>query len=50
MFSYSGLEKAQVDQLREKHSIYIVGSGRVNIAGVNAGNNDRICQAIAAVL
>ena len=50
MFSYSGLEKEQVNRLREEYSIYIVGSGRVNIAGVNANNNDRICQAIAAVV
>lgn len=50
MFSYSGLKKEQVDQLREQYSIYIVGSGRVNIAGVNANNNEQICKAIAAVV
>lgn len=50
MFSYSGLEKEQVSQLRDKHSIYIVGSGRVNIAGINAKNNEQICKAIASVV
>ncbi len=50
MFSYSGLTKAQVDGLRENHAIYALGTGRINIAGLNANNIDRICQAIAIVL
>jgi len=50
MFSFSGLTKEQVGVLREKYSIYIVGSGRINVAGMTADNMDRICEAIAAVL
>jgi aspartate/tyrosine/aromatic aminotransferase len=50
MFSFSGLTKEQVQVLREKYSIYIVGSGRINVAGMTADNMDRICEAIAAVL
>ena len=50
MFSYSGLSKDQVDRLRENHGIYALGSGRINIAGLNASNMDRICQAIAVVM
>jgi aspartate/tyrosine/aromatic aminotransferase len=50
MFSYSGLNKDQADRLREEHSIYILGSGRINIAGMNDGNMDQICNAIAKVL
>ncbi len=50
MFSYSGLNKSQADQLREEHAIYILGSGRINIAGMNDSNMDQICQAIAKVL
>jgi len=50
MFSYSGLTKEQVDRLREEHSIYAVGSGRINVAGMTPGNMDRLCDAIAAVL
>ena len=50
MFSYSGLTKVQVDRLRENHAIYALGTGRINIAGLNANNIDRICQAIAIVL
>ncbi len=50
MFSFSGLTREQVDTLREKSSIYIVGSGRVNVAGMTPGNMDGLCEAIAAVL
>lgn len=50
MFSFSGLNKEQVDTLREKYAIYIVGSGRINVAGLTPGNMDRVCSAIADVL
>jgi aspartate/tyrosine/aromatic aminotransferase len=50
MFSFSGLTKEQVEELREKHAIYIVGSGRINVAGMTEANIDRLCDAIASVL
>jgi aspartate/tyrosine/aromatic aminotransferase len=50
MFSFSGLTKEQVAELREKHAIYIVGSGRINVAGMTEANMDRLCEAIASVL
>jgi aspartate aminotransferase/aromatic-amino-acid transaminase len=50
MFSFSGLNRGQVDTLREKYAIYIVGSGRINVAAMTPGNMDRLCQAIAGVL
>ncbi len=50
MFSYSGLSKSQVQRLRDEYSIYIVGSGRINIAGVNSSNNRAICEGIAKVV
>lgn len=50
MFSFSGLTPEQVDTLREKESIYIVGSGRINVAGITSANMDRLCGAIASVL
>jgi aspartate/tyrosine/aromatic aminotransferase len=49
MFSISGLDKQQVRELREKHSVYIVGSGRVNFAGMTPSNMDYLCDAIAAL-
>lgn len=50
MFSFSGLNSVQVDQLRNDHSIYIVGSGRINVAGMTQDNMDPLCSAIASVL
>jgi len=50
MFSFSGLNKDQVTTLREKHSIYIVASGRVSVAGMNEKSMDRLCEAIVSVL
>ena len=50
MFSFSGLTRDQVDALRQKHAIYIVGSGRINVAGMTESNMDRLCTAIAGVL
>ncbi|MEZ4614479.1 MAG: amino acid aminotransferase [Caldilineaceae bacterium] len=50
MFSYSGLKPDQVKALREKHGVYIVGSGRINVAGMTEGNMDYLCTAIADVL
>lgn len=50
MFSFSGLDAHQVERLRREHSIYIVGSGRVNFAGMTPGNLDRLCDAVAEVV
>jgi len=50
MFSFSGLTKDQVDALRKNYGIYIVGSGRINVAGMTAANMDYLCEAIASVL
>jgi aspartate aminotransferase/aromatic-amino-acid transaminase len=50
MFSYSGLTRDQVDALRDKHGIYIVGSGRINVAAMTPSNMEPLCNAIAEVL
>ncbi len=50
MFSFLGLSVAQVDQLREQFSIYMVSSSRVNIAGISQANIDYLAQSVAAVL
>lgn len=50
MFSFSGLSKEQVDALRQEHAVYIVGSGRINVAGITPDNVDGLCKAIASVL
>ncbi|MCB0132774.1 MAG: aminotransferase class I/II-fold pyridoxal phosphate-dependent enzyme, partial [Caldilineaceae bacterium] len=50
MFSFSGLTPDHVAALRDKYSIYIVGSGRINVAGMTEANMDYLCTAIADVL
>jgi aspartate/tyrosine/aromatic aminotransferase len=51
MFSFSGLTNMQVDELRSKHGVYVVGNGgRINVAGMTEENMQPLCQAIAAVL
>jgi len=50
MFSFSGLNPDQVKALREKHAVYIVGSGRISVAGMTEDNMDYLCSAIADVL
>lgn len=49
MFSFSGLSPLQVDRLKSEHSVYIVGSGRINVAGITPTNLPQLCDAIAAV-
>ncbi len=50
MFSFSGLTKDQVERLKNEYAIYIVGSGRINVAGMTESNMDRLCEAIKSVL
>jgi aspartate aminotransferase len=50
MFSFLGLNTAQLDQLREEFGIYIVSSSRVNLAGINSGNIDYLSDSIISVL
>ncbi|SHN15309.1 aromatic-amino-acid transaminase [Pseudomonas asturiensis] len=49
MFSYTGLTPAQVDELREAHGVYLIRSGRMCLAGLNEGNIDKVCDAIASL-
>lgn len=49
MFSYTGLKPNQVDQLRDEYGIYMVRSGRANVAGLASENLPYVTEAIAAV-
>jgi aromatic-amino-acid transaminase len=49
MFSYTGLSAEQVKQLREKHSVYMVSSGRANVAGIDETRLGLLADAIAHV-
>ncbi|WP_297196334.1 amino acid aminotransferase [uncultured Pluralibacter sp.] len=50
MFSYTGLSAAQVDRLREEFGVYLIASGRMCVAGLNANNVQRVAKAFAAVM
>ena len=50
MFSFLGVDKAQIAALQTEYSIYLVDSSRINVAGLNRSNIDYVCDAIAAVI
>jgi aspartate aminotransferase len=49
MFSYTGLSPRQVQRLRDEFSVYMVGSGRANVAGLDARRLEQLAAAIATV-
>ncbi|MVW75561.1 amino acid aminotransferase [Pseudomonas xionganensis] len=49
MFSYTGLSPAQVQMLRDEFSVYMVGSGRANMAGLDGERLDQLASAIGRV-
>jgi len=49
LFSMVPLSKEQVLEMREKHGVYMAGSGRINIAGLTMGNIDKFVAAVADV-
>ena len=50
MFSFLGIPRDRIIRLREEFHVYMVESGRVNLAGLNSGNIDYVADSIAAVL
>ncbi len=50
MFSYTGLNPEQVQRLQDEFAVYLVGSGRMCVAGLNESNIDYVAEAFAAVL
>jgi len=49
LFSIVPLSKEQVLEMREKHGVYMAGSGRINVAGLTMGNIDKFIAAVAQV-
>lgn len=47
MFSFSGLDDDTVNWLREERAVYVVGGGRINLAGLTTANIDYVCDSIA---
>jgi aspartate/tyrosine/aromatic aminotransferase len=50
MFSLIGASPEQVAHLRDEHAVHMVGSGRINIAGLPEAEVDRFADALIAVL
>ena len=50
MVSFSGLTLEQVLKLRADNHVYIVGSGRLNVAGITPTTIDPLCDAVSRVL
>ena len=49
LFSIVPLTGEQVLAMREKHAVYMAGSGRINVAGLTMGNIDKFIAAVADV-
>jgi aromatic-amino-acid transaminase len=50
MFSYSGLNAAQMQRLRTEFGVYGVDSGRICVAAINSRNLDRVVAGLVAVM
>jgi aspartate/tyrosine/aromatic aminotransferase len=50
MFSLLGLSEAQVSELRQRHAIYVVPGGRINVAGMSRRQPERVAEALLSVL
>ena len=50
MFALLGLTTHQVARLRDEHGVYVVGKGRINVAGFTSANLDPFSDALAAVI
>ncbi|KAH7728942.1 glutamine-oxaloacetic transaminase [Aphelenchoides avenae] len=46
MFSYTGLNPKQVEHLVEKHKVYLLKEGRINLCGLNTKNVEYVAKAI----
>jgi len=50
MFCFLGVSTEQVGRLKKDYGIYMVGSSRINVAGITAENVDYLASSIAAIL
>ena len=50
MFSFSGLSDETVGWLKEHKGIYVVGGGRINVAGLTTANIDYVCDSISEAM
>jgi aromatic-amino-acid transaminase len=50
MFSFTGLSSGQVEVLRRDWGVYLVGNGRLCVAGLTTRNVSRVAEALVSVL
>lgn len=50
MFCFLGVTSAEVERLKREFGIYMVGSSRINVAGITPENVEYLADSIAAVL
>ncbi len=50
MFSFLGINGDQIKRLRDDYAIYIVGSSRINVAGISESGIDYLTDALVKVL
>ncbi len=50
MFALLGLSAHQVAQLKDEHGVYVVGKGRINVAGFTPDNLGTFADALGAVI
>ena len=50
MFSFLGLTVDQARRLRSEHSIYMLDSSRINIAGLNNNNMQYVVESVSSVI
>jgi aspartate/tyrosine/aromatic aminotransferase len=50
MFSFTGIQAEQVEELKRNHHIYMLNNGRISLSGLNKLNISRFVEALAQVL
>jgi aspartate/tyrosine/aromatic aminotransferase len=50
LFSFLGITEEQVERLKKDSGVYMVGSSRINLAGITSGNVEYLAESVAAVL
>jgi len=50
MFALLGLSAGQVARLRDEFAVYVVGRGRINVAGLTAANLPHVVASVKAVI
>lgn len=50
MFSFTGLNKAQSEEMIHKHHVFMLKNGRISMAGINSKNVNYVAKAINSVV